>query len=145
MVRSVVARGGSGFVASSDDSDSYLAKLVKYVPVEGLAPFLPLAATVKDSDARLWITFAVALVVGLVLIGVQVRESSERPRIWFWPFVLVSFAAWSVGASETFRTMLDVSEDAGGWFLGITAITLPALDTGLEKLTAKKEPLPAAT
>lgn len=134
MARGVIAQGGSRFVTSSDESDSYLSKLVKYVPVEGLAPFLPLAATADGSDLRLWITFIVALLVGGSLIAVQVKADQRKPRGWFWPFVIVSFAAWSVGASESFRGLLEVSEDAGGWFLGLAAVSLPALDTAFEKL-----------
>lgn len=126
------------FTRTSTDADGFLAKLVKYVPVEGLAPFLPLAATAGDAVVRLWITFIVALIVGVVLIAVQVKKSKKRSRGWFWPFVVIAFAAWTVGASEAFRDMLNVSEEAGGWFLGLTAAALPLLDSGLETLMPAK-------
>jgi hypothetical protein len=40
MHRTVRAGSNRGFLRTADDSDSYLNKLVKYVPVEGLAPFI---------------------------------------------------------------------------------------------------------
>ena len=129
-----VHSGSGRFAAASGTNDSYLNKLVKYVPVEGLAPFLPLATVVANEDALLVVTFVVALLLGLLLIAVQVKEAAEKPRAWFWPFVVIAFIAWSVGASQEFREMLGVSQAIGGWLLGLTAAALPAFDSGLEKL-----------
>lgn len=137
LERAVIPGSDQGVLRSSVESDSYLSKLVKYVPVEGIAPFLPLATMANDSVIRLWITFVVALIVGLALIGAQVVGAEQRPRVWFWPFVIVSFGAWSVGASQEFREMLGVSQSAGSWFLGLAAGALPALDTGLEKILSR--------
>jgi hypothetical protein len=128
-----VRPGNPGLRAASSDDDSYLNKLVKYVPVEGLAPFIPIATLAMDGW-KLWLTFAVALVIGVLLIAVQARSQAEPPRGWFWPFVVVAFCAWSVGASEEFRSLLNVSSSTGGWLLALTAATLPAADSGLEKL-----------
>lgn len=132
-----VRPGTSSFRTSSTDDDSYLSKLVKYVPVEGLAPFIPIA-TLAGSGLKLWVTFVAALALGILLIAVQAKQGNENPRGWFYPFVIIAFCAWSVGASEEFRDLLNVSSSTGAWFLALTAAVLPAADAGLEKLRPPK-------
>ena len=132
MRRTVRSGSSARLIRAGDGGDSYLNKLVKYVPVEGLAPFIPIATLAGDNDARLWITFGVTLVVGLALIIAQARD--ENPRLWYWPFVVIAFFAWSVGASEEFRELLEASDTFGAWLLGLTAVALPALDSALETI-----------
>jgi hypothetical protein len=132
MRRTVQAPSNRSLVRGSgaDSGDSYLNKLVKYVPVEGLAPFIPIAAIAQGNDLLLWITFTTTLIVGLALIIAQAR--GEKTRAWYWPFVVVSFFAWSTGASEDFRALLGATDTFGAWLLGLTTVALPALDSALE-------------
>lgn len=138
MNRAPRSTGEVRLFASNETDDSYLNRLVKYVPVEGLAPFIPVAAMAGDKDMQLWITFLATLLVGVVLIAAQTKNQTPRPRLWFWPFVVIAFVAWSVGASEEFRGLLEVSSESGGWFLALVAVVLPALDLGLETLFPPK-------
>ena len=137
MSRTVVAGSPAGFTRSSTDGDGYLSKLVKYVPVEGLAPFIPIAA-LASGKGQLVLAFVVSLVAGLLLIVAQVRKNDEKPRVWYWPFVVLAFAAWSTGASSDFRELLDVSEQTGAFYLGLTSVALPVLDSALDAVFPRR-------
>jgi hypothetical protein len=139
MIRTVVAGAPTRFITppvDGDQGDTYLAKLVKYVPVEGLAPFLPIAAFATGTVLR-WAVFAVCLIVGLALIVAQARKKGESPPVWYWPFVVVAFCAWSVGASQEFRELLGVSDQTGAVILALTATALPALDSALDGIFSR--------
>ena len=118
--------------------DGFLDKLVKYVPVEGLAPLLPATALADDHEVMLWIAFGASLLLGIVLILARVKSNNESPRAWYWLFVVLAFGAWSIGASEQFRGLLDVPDKVGAFALALTAGFLPAFDGALEKLFPKK-------
>ena len=128
-----VRPGNASLGRTNATDDSYLNKLVKYVPVDAGALHshcharqgrLEAGGHVRSSP-RDWATPPIA---------VQAKADSEKPRIWFWPFVVVAFCAWTVGASEEFRSLLSVSSSTGGWLLAIVAAALPAADAALEKL-----------
>ncbi len=114
--------------------DDYLAKLVKYVPVEGLAPAVLLAAGVHGNDTLVWVALATALLVGAVLMGARVKSQGTKPRLWFWPFMAIAFAVWVVGASTAFRDVLGVDAQVADFSLGLAAFALPLLDSGLATL-----------
>ncbi|MEA3077005.1 MAG: hypothetical protein QOF60_1913 [Actinomycetota bacterium] len=126
--------GGGLKTLGANGSDGYLEKLAKYVPVEGLAPFVAVAA-LAGKDWQLWVSFGCALLLGIGLIAVQVKKQTEKPGMWFWPFVVIAFVAWSIGASDDFRKMLDVSVDTSNWILAISAVALPGFDSILDELT----------
>lgn len=101
MIRTPVAGAPTYFIAPPPaGGDTYLSKLVKYVPVEGLAPFLPIAAF-ATGDVQRWLVFAVSLVVGLALIIAQAGKKGEWPPVWYWPFVVIAFCAWSMGPARS--------------------------------------------
>lgn len=118
--------------------DGFLDKLVKYVPVEGLAPLLPATALAGDHEVMLWVAFVASLLLGVVLILARAKSNNESPRRWYWLFVIIAFAAWSIGASEQFRGLLDIPDKVGAFALALTAGFLPAFDEALEKLFPKK-------
>ncbi len=89
------------------------------------------------AEGQMWITFVAALILGGLLIAGQAK--GEKPRLWFWPLMVLAFVAWTVGASAGFRELLDVTEKQGAWFLALIAAFVPGVDTGLEKLFPPKE------
>lgn len=133
-------RGGALFLGDPQ-KDGYLEKLTKYVPVEGLAPFVVIAS--GASDTRVVITLVASFVFALlVVIGATSAAVSEKdgewPRLWFWLFFLASYFAWAVGTSEEFREILGWDASGGAWLLGLTAVLIPAIDTALEQIWPKK-------
>lgn len=108
--------------------EGYLSRLGKYVPIEGLAPALPLAAS-AGGGAQVWTVWIAALVVGVALMLSQIKKDGDRPRAWFWPLVLVAFFLWTIGVSENFRDIwFDIGEASAAWWLGLGAFLIPGLD-----------------
>lgn len=138
MNRTVIAGAPTSFITppTGGQGDTYLSKLVKYVPVEGLAAFLPIAAFATGTVLR-WTVFAVSLLVGVALIIAQARQKGEWPPLWYWPFVVIAFCAWSVGASQEFRDLLGVTDQVGAVVLALAATALPALDSALDAIFSR--------
>src|SRR5438094_2368376 len=123
MFRTVRPGSNTFGLFGTNSKDGQLDKLVKYVPVEALAPAIGIAAAGKDNELLVKATFVVAVLLGGLIIAA--RSRAEHPRLWFWPFMLCAFIAWSLGASEEFRSLLGTNAQTGQWVLAIVAFALP--------------------
>lgn len=118
-------------------AEGYLDRISKFVPIEGLAPVIPLSVA-AGSLVQLWVLWFVGLAAAIGLIFLQENEEAERPGIWFWPMVVISFFVWTLATSSGFRGMFgDISEEMAVWFLGLAAFGLPIFDLALTHLTRR--------
>jgi hypothetical protein len=122
--------------AEQAPKDGYLEKLVKYVPVEVLAVFVPLAAAAKDNDTLAWIVFGVGFVatIGYLAYHADTLPSDKRPKPYFYALAAVAFGFWAAGASDTTRALIGISATVTEVSLGIAVLLLPLADWVLGKI-----------
>lgn len=80
--------------------DEWGDKLVKYIPAEVLAFYIPAYALV-EANAPLgpWIVFGLGL-VGTVAYLVARADRADPPRWYFYLLSAIAFIAWSIGTSS---------------------------------------------
>ena len=83
--------------------DSLPERLVKYVPAETLAFFVPIAAVLDDGNRRPWlITVLVVGVIGTagyLWLAARKAGDDERPLPHFYVLACVAFVCWAIGTS----------------------------------------------
>jgi hypothetical protein len=156
MIRTIVyerprrPEGGLEAVESTKDepTDGYAAQLLKYVPAEILAFFIPAAAAAKGNSKLSWVVFVAGLAatVGYLRFHAEPLPAEQRPPLHFYALAAAAFVFWAMGSSDTVRALFQVSDTTTEVLLGIAVLLLPLADWLLGKLfrTApeKREPAP---
>jgi len=144
MPRTVVPpvrfRGSRGRRGEPAGGDSLPERLVKYVPAETLAFFVPIAAILGD-DRRPWlITVLVVGVVGtagyLWLAARRVRDD-ERPLPHFYVLACVAFLCWAIGTSAGVAGLVGFDGVESGVILGLAVFVVPLADDVLNRLLGR--------
>jgi hypothetical protein len=122
--------GGDKSAADSAPQDGYLQKLVKYVPAEVLAVFVPLSAAAKDSHWLAWVVVAAGAVatVGYLMYHASALPKKKQPKPYMYIIALAAFFLWAGGTSETVRSLVNVSPVVAEVFLGLGALLMPLAD-----------------
>ncbi len=135
--------------AQADDGggqqpDDYGDKLVKYIPAEVIAFFLPayaLAAKLTDFSDRIgWLLVGVAVLgtVGYLLVK---ADKTKPPRLYFYILAVFAFLGWAIGTTtevaELFK--LPQPELSGKLVVFVTIFVVPLVD----ELLTRYLPAPA--
>ncbi|WP_433222663.1 hypothetical protein ACQP00_24085 [Dactylosporangium sp. CS-047395] len=111
--------------------DSFPERLVKYVPGETLAFFVPLAAFVGDGREMLLVVVVLAGLIGTVgylwLAG-QRAEEDERPLPHFYVLAAVAYLCWAAGTASNVADLAGLDAIAAAVVLGIAVFIVPLLD-----------------
>jgi energy-converting hydrogenase Eha subunit A len=111
--------------------DGLPERLVKYVPAETLAFFVPLAPIVGRDRAALLVFVLVAGLVGTVgylwLSGSRLPVD-ERPRRHFYALAGLAFLAWALGTSAVVQDLLGVDAIAAAVVLAVAVFLVPLAD-----------------
>jgi hypothetical protein len=124
----------------AEEADGYKEKLIKYVPAEVLAFFVPVAAFVGSGEDGWLIAIFIVGVIGT--LGILRRNNLQVPvdqRAPWWNYVLAvaAFAAWALATSAATAEVVGLDQKAVGLILAIAAFLIPALDFwGAEQKTA---------
>jgi hypothetical protein len=133
MARTVVPRARERGTHTA--SDSLPVKLVKYVPAEVLAFFVPLSAILGDGRrGLLWLT-AVAAVVGTPLYlaaGARRLPSDDRPSAYFYALATMAAIAWLLGTSSATAHLVGLDSVAAAVIMGLAVFIIPVIDDLLE-------------
>lgn len=122
------APGSAGTSAPSDDFSS---KVLKYVPGEVVAFYVPITALAGANDHTI---LGVALAAGLIatplyqLISARKISAERRARWWAYVLGMVAFAAWALATSSATAALFDLSQKLTGVILAVAALFIPALD-----------------
>jgi hypothetical protein len=134
VVPPVAARGERG--ATQVGGDSLPERLVKYVPAETLAFFVPVAGSIGSSRSPLLIAAVSAGLVGTVgylwLAG-QRAESDQRPRGHFYILAAVAFVCWAIGTSANVAHLVRIDQVTAGVILGLAVFLVPLIDEVLTR------------
>jgi hypothetical protein len=116
--------------------DGLPERLVKYVPAETLAFFVPLASAIGgDRDVLLVTVLAVGLAgtVGYLWLHGQRAEPDVRPLPHFYVLSALAFLAWAIGTSGNVSALVRLDQVAAGVVLGLAVFLIPLLDEVLNR------------
>lgn len=143
MLRTIVYNGpaqprgnalrANGSAAEASPKDGYLEKLVKYVPAEILAVFVPLAAASGAQGVPSilqWVVFFVGLVGTAGWLGIHASKLSKtkRPRWYSYLIASMAFFFWAAASSDVVRNLLGLNAPTTEVLLGVAVLTIPAID-----------------
>lgn len=117
--------------------DSLPERLVKYVPAETLAFFVPLAASIGTHRHGLLIAALVAGLVGTIgylWLAAQRAKPDERPLPHFYVLAATAFLCWAVGTSANVSALVRIDQTTAGVILGFAVFLVPLLDEVLIRM-----------
>lgn len=148
-------------VVSSDAyEDRYAAKLVKYIPVEVLAAFIPLVALAdkvntgrNPSEVWIWVTIGIGFFAVLGYSRWQATDQLEKhvaqahpswddeklkkeydnlkPKPYFYLLALIAFAAWALATASPVRGVVGLTAAKSEWLVAAVTFLLPLVDATL--------------
>lgn len=116
--------------------DKYTEKLVKYVPAEVIAFFIPGYALVKgQGGSGGWIVLALGLLGTVGYLFVR-ADPDSRPRAYFYLLAALAFIGWAFGTTGVGTDLLGLAE----WMNDLSVLTavflIPLADEVLTKVTS---------
>jgi hypothetical protein len=138
VVPPVQFRGPGGVLPGG--GDGLPERLVKYVPAETLAFFVPLAAALGPDRGPWLITIVVAGAVGTagyLWVAGQRTRPDERPLPHFYVLAILAFLCWALGTSGGVAGLVGLDQTEAGVVLGLAVFLIPLLDEVLNRLTRR--------
>jgi len=136
MPRTVVPPSPNPALRSSPEGngDRFPDKLVKYVPAETLAFFVPIAAAIgEERNALLCVVVAIGLVGTPIYLWIAASRlpQDQRPFFHFYPLAMLAFVAWALGTNAAVAKLVHLDSFAAGIIFGCAVFIIPGLDQGL--------------
>lgn len=148
MPRTIVpsgrARAVRGTLVRGPAGDATPEKLVKYVPAEAIAFFLPATAALgPERRVLLAVVTLIAAIGALLYLWLTARrlERHKRPLGYFYPLALLAFLAWAVGTSRNVAGLVHLDDISAGIVLLMAVFIVPLADDALATVL----PLPRRT
>lgn len=117
----------------NESRDSYLDKLVKYVPAEVTAVAAGLFAAWDIHGKALWVALAVLALVNIGYLAVNARQTKTQPKWYFYLLATVAFAAWSVSTVASVAEAFNLdTETQRAFVLAAAAFLIPLVHNGFE-------------
>ncbi len=118
--------------SAQQQSDNYGDKLVKYIPAEVIAFFLPAYTLAAKLQNLWWVGWLILVLSTLALIGyLLLRSDQNNPPHWYFYILSVgAFLAWAVGTSSAGVDLfhLDQSEITGKLIVMGAVFLIPLVD-----------------
>jgi uncharacterized membrane protein AbrB (regulator of aidB expression) len=138
----------AGVAADAEDQqqpDDYGDKLVKYIPAEVIAFFLPayaLAAKLNNFSDRIgWLLVGIAVLgtVGYLLVK---ADKTKPPRWYFYLLAVLAFLGWAIGTTTEVAELFNLPQPelSGKLVVFVTVFFVPLVDG----LLTRYLPQPAA-
>ncbi|GAA1646917.1 hypothetical protein ACFQY4_16315 [Catellatospora bangladeshensis] len=139
MPRTVVppVRFRSSGANSGVGGDGLPERLVKYVPAETLAFFVPLAAVIGPDRRPLLIALlcvGLAGTVGYLWLAGQKTAADERPLPHFYALAAVAYLCWALATSPHAAALLGLDQVEAGVVLTLAVFLVPLADELLVRL-----------
>ena len=123
--------------AAAPEADGYAERLVKYIPGETIAFFLPFASITAITDGQLIAALVVAEILTLLWTinrNEKLPSDMHRPKLLVILWSLIAFPAWALGTSAEVQSLLDWPALTCTLILAGTAALVPLVDDRLTKL-----------
>ncbi len=128
---------------SAAQGDSFPERLVKYVPAETLAFFVPASAAIGQSRKGLLITVIVVATIGTMgylWLNSRGLEDKKKPLPHFYVLAALAFLTWATGTAMNVAKLLGFDAVAGGIVLLIGVFLIPLVDGVLNQLLVRASP-----
>ena len=116
----------------SEGGDDFPTALVKYVPAETLAFFVPAAAGIgRDRSALLILVVVVGAIgtLGYLWLRAQAEpDKNKRPLLHFYVLAVIAFLVWAIGTAPSVAQLAHLDEVAAGVVLGTGVFLIPLAD-----------------
>jgi hypothetical protein len=116
--------------------DDLPTKLVKYVPAEALAFFVPAAAAIgSGNDVLLIIIVAVGAIgtAGWLWYNASSLPAPERPLVHFYALAVIAFLVWALATAPNVAAIVRLDTVTTGVILAIGVFLIPLVDGILER------------
>jgi hypothetical protein len=139
MPRTVVPRSAAALApvaAAPASGDGLPEKLVKYVPAETLAFFVPVAAAIGAGKEAALIAATIVAALGSPLylwVAASKVAAAETPTLHFYILAEGALLCWMLGTSGSVQSLVGVSATVGGVVLAGAAFLVPVIDEALTK------------
>ena len=114
------------------DPDGYREKLIKYVPAEATAFFLPAAALLnaRDTGRLSWIVVLIlGMVITVLFVGGTVSTENPLPPYYTYILAVAAFIVWSFGTTQIGSSLFDNWESAiADIAVGAGVFIIPGID-----------------
>jgi hypothetical protein len=120
--------------------DSFPEKLVKYVPAETLAFFVPAAAAVGPSrTVLLVVTLVVAATgtVGYLWSSARSLPPAEKPLPHFYILAVVAFLCWALATTPNVAALARADQTTAAIVISAAVFLIPLCDTLLGAIPRK--------
>lgn len=142
MPRTVVPRQAAASAAATSaggaaEGDGLPEKLIKYVPAEALAFFVPVAAAIGTGKESALIAAIIVAAVGSPLylwVAASKATAAEKPKLHFYILAEAALVCWMLGTSGSVQALVGVSATVGGVVLAGAAFLVPVIDEALTKV-----------
>jgi hypothetical protein len=106
----------------AEPTDSYLTKIVKYIPTEIIAAYVTLSGFISGGlytdQQRLfyfWVVFTALLILTPLYLHVATSESGKTSSLRHPVAGVLAFAAWAFASGGPFM-QFQYKEDGSGWY-----------------------------
>ena len=132
-----VDAGGPGGAIRLEGGDDLPTKLVKYVPAETIAFFVPATAGIGSGRGALLLVVVVAGVIGTVAwlwYKGSSQPEAQRPRAHFYVLSAIAFLVWAVATAPNVAALARLDSVTAGVLLLLAVFLIPLADGVLTKL-----------
>jgi hypothetical protein len=134
-------------------TDSYLTKIVKYIPTEIIAGYVTLSGFIlgmgdQQQFIYFWLVFIVLLILTPLYLHVATSESGKKSSLHHPVAGALAFAAWAFATGGPF-VQFQVKEDGSGWYtrtmgsivLVLVCLCLPLIERALPSKSENAYPI----
>ena len=139
--RTVVPRSRKLRGAGDAQPDGFPQKLIKYVPAEVLAFFVPATAALGPTrEGLLWVAVAVAVIgtPGYLFLQSRALSPAEQPRLAFYALAVIAFLCWAVGTSTSVAGLVGLDEIEAGFLLAAAVFLVPLIDGVIDEIIDRR-------
>jgi len=119
-------------MGGATEEDDYATKLVKYIPGEVLAFFLPAVAVAGTRPDLQWAAALIGLLAtGGYLYVYNKRKKLPTPKVWYVSLAMIAFIAWALGTSAPTRELVGMDDVIARFILLVAVLVIPGIDEWL--------------
>jgi beta-phosphoglucomutase-like phosphatase (HAD superfamily) len=138
MPRTVVPPKEAKYLdAGATQGDSVPEKLVKYIPGEALAFFVPVAAALGTKHNSVLVAAVVVGgigTVGYLWVVARKLDATSRPLPHFYVLAVIAFAAWALATTASVQKLVGVDDTSAGVGLLFAVFLIPLTDSVCNEL-----------
>jgi len=131
------------FTAAGAPADTYASKLVKYVPAEVIAFYVPAYALMGKTAAGAAATLAVGAIATFAYLEWQARREDQKQPWSFYALAVLAFLGWALGISTVGTLLFGLTIEVSAFIMMVLVLAIPAVD-GLTAPVREEKMIPTA-